>query len=314
MRSVAFGEMLRVTVRRLIAPDDIDAIRTLAAAAEASDHRPPFGDSVWRDLAHPTPLSMLVIAESDGKPVGALHLAPPENRGESGLIAAIVVEPRHRGGEVEQALLETALADEKVACSRILLWIFGADDTADRFMDASGFRRERELHQMRVRLPITMDRGWPTGVDVRPFLPGVDEETWLSVNNRAFVADPDQRGWTLDTIRRREEESWFDPAGFLLAWRGDTLAGFCWTRLHPAAPPNEPEALGEIYVIGVDPGHQGIGLGRALVAGGLGSLHERGASVGMLFVDAANTAAIRLYEKLGLRVTRVDRAYVRDAR
>jgi mycothiol synthase len=69
--------------------------------------------------------------------------------------------------------------------------------------------------------------------------------------------------------------------------------------------------VGEIYVIGVDPAHQGIGLGRALVAAGLESLHDRGATVGMLFVDAANTAAVALYEGLGFTTGRVDRAYQR---
>ena len=101
--------MLDVTVRRPIAPDDIDAIRTLAAAAEASDRsatvrrlrlaRPRAPDPGCRWSSSPS---------RTAKPVGALHLAPPENQGESGLIGAIVVEPRHRGGEVEQALLETA--------------------------------------------------------------------------------------------------------------------------------------------------------------------------------------------------------------
>jgi mycothiol synthase len=114
-------------------------------------------------------------------------------------------------------------------------------------------------------------------------------------------------------LRRREAEPWFDPSGFLLAVDDtDAIVGFCWTKVHPPQPPREPDALGEIYVIGVDPSFQSRGLGRALVLGGLASLHERGTRVGMLFVDASNTPAIGLYKALGFTVSRVDRAYGRD--
>jgi mycothiol synthase len=149
---------------------------------------------------------------------------------------------------------------------------------------------------------------------VRPFVPERDEAAWVQVNNRAFAHDPDQGRWTEDELRRLEAEPWFDPRGFLVAAGGDRFAGFCWTKLHPPAPPHEPAALGEIFVIGVDPSHQGTGLGRALVLGGLTSLHERGAPIGMLFVDATNAPAIGLYQDLGFAVARVDRAYGRDVR
>ncbi len=41
-------------------------------------------------------------------------------------------------------------------------------------------------------------------------------------------------------------------------------------------------------------------------------MHDRGATVGMLFVAADNGPAIALYESLGFTVHRTDRAYVRN--
>ena len=71
-----------------------------------------------------------------------------------------------------------------------------------------------------------------------------------------------------------------DPSGFLIAWDGDELVGSCWTKVHGGG-------VGEIYVIGVSPPHQGRGLGRALVLAGLDYLAAvKGCTEGMLYVDA----------------------------
>ena len=60
--------------------------------------------------------------------------------------------------------------------------------------------------------------------------------------------------------RQREAEPWFDPAGFLLHERDGRLAGVLLDQA--ASTRRQDPALGEIYVIAVDPDFQGLGLGK----------------------------------------------------
>jgi mycothiol synthase len=70
-------------------------------------------------------------------------------------------------------------------------------------------------------------------------------------------------------------------------------------------------ALGEIFVIAVDPDFGGRGLGRALTEAGFDWLHrERGIDTGMLYVDAGNHAGVGLYTKLGMTRHHIDRAFL----
>jgi mycothiol synthase len=293
------------------APEDVASIRALAHEIEDKTGTNPFGEVTWTGLAGRGTLGdrgVLLPAHDDGDVAAYVHLAHHQREEWS---AEVAVRP-----DAEDALPDLLRRAIDVVGheggGHLTLWLHGDQRDGDPLH--AGFVLERELLEMRVPLPLATGPKWPDGITVRDFVVGQDEDEWLAVNNRSFAGHPEQGGWGLDTLLQRERAEWFAPEGFLLAFDADGLAGFCWTKIHPADPPKEPVALGEIYVIGADPSRQGIGLGRALTVGGLASLADRGITMGMLFVDGGNDAAVGLYRSLGFVSHRVDRAYGMDVR
>jgi mycothiol synthase len=302
---------------------DIDVSDTLSDAEQAevvalhdaaagADGYASLGDAVRRGIepGHDGITVRSFRARDDhGRLVAYGAVTPADNADPPHVAAGIVVDPEARDDGVEPLLLR-AMTDDVAARGggRVIWWRVGADDRSDATAAANGYVAERDLRQMVVPLPLAESPQWPDGVDVRTFVPGRDDAEWLRVNNAAFAGHPEQGGWVQSTLDRRMREPWFDPKGLLLAFDREGLAGFCWTKIH------EDEGVGEIYVIGVDPSRAGRRLGRPLVIAGLQWIAERGVPTGMLFVDAANERAVRLYESLGFTTRRTDRAYERTVR
>ncbi len=211
------------------------------------------------------------------------------------------------GSRLGDRLLDAALgAFGAAGGGHLRLWVTHAGPVDDSRAEARGFVHERELVQLRCGLPLPPPTRADEVVVTRPFRVDGDEAAWLVANNRAFVGHPEQGRWDLATLRAREGESWFDPDGFRVLDVGGRLAGSCWTKVHGRTRP----ALGEIYVISVDPDFHGRGYGRALTRAGLDWLSSaRGLTIGMLYVDTANRAAVSLYASMGLTPHHVDRSY-----
>ena len=144
-----------------------------------------------------------------------------------------------------------------------------------------------------------------TEIVTRSFIVGQDEEEWCEVNHRAFAWHREQNGWTVELLEERQKESWFDPEGFRIYEQEGRIAAFCWTKVHSDLNP----AIGEVYVIAVDPDFHGLGLGRALTLAGYQHLEDCSITRAMLYVDADNTAAVNLYNDIGLEVQVVRRLY-----
>jgi mycothiol synthase len=284
--------------------DDVARVRALADAVEASSGIVPLGDDAWTGM-HALAGRDRGVFDDTGDAYA--HVA----RHHEGEWSIELVARPGPPVDLDGLLAESLRVIGAEGGGHVTYWVHGTelDPDADRRAAAAGFTTERDLLQMRVPLPLADPPRWPEGIRVRTFRMGEDEAAWITVNNRAFAGHPEQGAWTVEMLEAREQEDWFDPEGFVLAFDDDGLAGFCWTKLHPAQPPHEPDALGEIYVIGADPRRHGHGLGRALTTAGLESLARRGITVGMLYVDADNEAAVGLYRALGFITHRTDRAY-----
>lgn len=282
-------------------PEDVDALDDLFELVFDADGHRPIGEHKYLDLLHADrDRETGMVGEADGRIVA--YLALSETQEPDTWAMEIALHPMHRSRADVRGLVDAGL--ERIRRSgggrQVRVWAY--QPRYVEVLEEAGFEPERELRQLRRRLPIEPGHPFPPGVEIRPFRPGEDDETWLRVNNAAFAGHPENGSWTQEILDDRKRQDWFDPDGFRMAWDGDELAGFCWTKMHE-------DRVGEIYVIAVAPGHRRRGIGAALVCEGLRYLAEvRGAAFGMLYVDADNDAALRLYRRLGFRLDHLDRS------
>ena len=306
---------LELTVSSGLAPDVAAQVRGIAEAAEDVDGVSPIDDQVRLDLTHAAPETESgsgsgkvthIVATRDADVVGYAHSRATE---DGPLSAHVVVAPTARRGGVGTALVTRLV--ELAGPRGLRVWAHGDDAAARLLCDRLGFARVRDLWQMRRRLDLPIaPPSYPPDVHVRTFEVGQDEAAWVRVNAAAFADHPEQGAMTEDDLQQRIDEPWFDPLGFFLAVRETEVLGFHWTKVHPATP-TQPDPMGEVYAVGVAPGGQGLGLGKALTTTGLLHLRGLGLREVLLYVDGDNTAAIALYEKLDFTRHTLDVMYER---
>ncbi len=293
------------------AAEILQEIQTVVDAAEDADGNPPFSEQTLVELKSPgagphSVLTLLTYAPEDASPTVGEDLAGVAVvvlNGDEGVLE-IVVHPAYRNDGVG-AILADKLVESR-GLQGIKAWSHGDHEAAADLAASYGYRAIRELWRMRLvrqapssaQTVAASEYPTPDGVGLRTFIPHQDEAAWVAANAAAFAHHPEQGALTLADLQARMEEPWFDPAGFFLAVNSeDDILGFHWTKVHPAR--SGQASMGEVYVVGVTPAAQGLGLGKTLTRQGIDHLQNQGLSAIMLYVDADNEAAVALYRKLG---------------
>lgn len=313
--------MSNMHITESLATDQAQAVTAMAESAREHDGVAPLSEQALLRVRHGAAAGSArfhLLHDDDDRRVLAGFALADRAPGEPDS-AELVVAPGYRRRGHGTSLLRSLRADASADGTRV--WSHGRLPGALALAHSADLHQVRELYRMWLPLRGTdagpaPDLAEPTLPEagserlvIRSFEVGADEEEWLRVNAASFTDHPEQGSVTLEDLRQREAEDWFDPNGFFVAedTATGTLAGFHWTKIHAdGAGITGGEPAGEVYVVGVAPEWRGTGLGRALTLTGLCYLQDRELPGALLYVDDSNQAAVRLYESLGFAVRDVD--------
>lgn len=273
----------------------VSEVLALARDSQAHDGPAPLNEASLLAITEPDPASryLHVRATGDGRLVGYLFV---EHLADGAVQSECVVAPADRRRGIGNALLDALLTarPESDNADAVQVWAHGDLPGAAPLAAHHGFAPVRTLLRLsRTFEDPVVEPATPDGVRARTFVPGADDAALLALNARAFAHHPEQGAMSQRDLEQRIGSDWFDADGFFLAERSSTgdLVGFHWTKADGDS--------GEVYVVGVDPDAQGLGLGSYLTQLGLHHLTAAGLREVDLYVEGDNAPALAVYRKLG---------------
>jgi mycothiol synthase len=253
-----------------------------------------------------------LLVEKDNQVIGYAHLDQTDL--VAGPSVELVVDPSYRGAGVGKALLSEAI---KICGKTLRLWVHGEAEVAHNLAASFNFEKIRTVMQMSKSLTdIQPLPALDYEMIIRSFLPGIDSDAWLELNNKVFKDHPEQGGWQLSDLNHRLSEEWFDEKGFFIVEKNKQVIASTWTKVHgehshdhDGEASHAHPAIGEIYITAVDSEYTGLGIGKALTITALNYLKYQGLTDAMLYVDFDNKAALSLYGSLGFKESSKDILY-----
>jgi len=278
-----------------------ESVLALIKAAYDFDGTPAIAEHVLLHLRHGGDKSdSHLVIEENKEVIAYAHLDTTDL--VAGPSVEVVVHPQHRGKGLGALILKKAI---KICGDRTRIWSHGDLPAAKAI--AASLNLERIWSNLLMSKTLGEIQPVTSKYPIRTFIPSLDNQAFLALNNNVFADYPDQGGWSEEDLKVRVNESWFDEKGFFVAEDKGELIGFCWTKTHGAHTHSHSggdydhghEALGEIYVLAVNPDYKGQGVGRDLTITGLNYLKYQGLNNVMLYVGVENKPAFKLYKSLG---------------
>lgn len=197
----------------------------------------------------------------------------------------LVVDPLFRKRGLGGKLLDAVMAEGETR-----FWAHGDLPGARALANSVGLAPMRTVLRMRRFAPPP---------DVEPpgvrFFEEADLDRVLAINAAAFAGHPEQDSMDRADFERRAALAGVD--GLLVREVDGTVVGFHWTRVDAG--------VGEVYLIAVDPEHQGVGHGSALLAAGLKQLAAEAVAEVAVYVESTSPA-VNLYGAYGFAETTRD--------
>lgn len=277
---------------RSYTPDDLERLAALRFGHAPS---PTEAAALARWLAQPNidaKRDCMLAFNDDGAPAGFAILIrePAIRRG----VVEINGSNQHRGGGAGDALLREVYERGRAAGLDVVQVDVPESEEARReaFAERGWAHIRTHLHLRREGTERTNVPA-PDGMTHRLAEP-VDAPAITEVQNTAFTGSWGYAPNTPEEIAYRI----FDlpdlrPDPVVLLEEDDALVGYCWCHREAENAP------GIVGMVGVLPGRQGKGLGRAVTGAGMDALLELGSPSLEITVDSENPPAIRVYESLG---------------
>lgn len=293
--------MAHIETQTILDRETLNEILDLIEATTRLEGHRPVGEHKYSHLKVGAIGWLGVLAREQGQLIGYAHTRWGHPDARPRVAVEVVVHPDHRrDGEVAMRLLdETERAVGHAGGGLLYLWVHRVEEADQTLAYQLGYGIQRELAFMTRRMTEPPPQATlPDGIVLRSYQGASDDHAFLEVNNAAFKGHPENGEWDAVEFAERRALEWFEPEDLLMAWRGDELVGFHWTKWHghesDEIPAHEP--VGEVYVLATHPRAQGLGLGRSLLRAGVRHQYDRGCREAVLYVDGANTAAVTLYE------------------
>ncbi len=259
------------------------------------------------------------IVELDDQPVGIIHAHVDRLRKEKkSFIRSFGIIPEFRGRGIEEELVEIALNELKSRGMEVVqAWARDTRKDRIRLWEKLGFKLVRKFSLMKRDLDVSPSGiGENKEVTLKPLRRDSDEDVkmlnWLG--NECFKEHFNYRHGTVEETKYflRKDPFFKDQDWFFATLEGKHI-GYIGIGIDEKFNAERNMKTGWVLDIGVLKTYRRKNIGTRLMLQGMETLKVKGMTTAMLGVDDWNvTKAMKLYEKVGFKVTKKDLTYEKN--